>query len=62
VQEYSAYIIGHDGHITQRIDLLCADEADAHEQAKQLVNGQAVELWHLDRLIATFVPRSAALH
>ena len=55
--EYSAYIVGPDGHITQRVDLLCADEADACEQATQLVNGHTVELWQLDRWITTFVPR-----
>jgi hypothetical protein len=57
MQEYSAYIIGPDGRITQRIDLLCADEADAHQRASDLVGGHTVELWQLDRWIATFVPR-----
>jgi hypothetical protein len=31
LQEYSAYIIGPKGHVTRRIDLLCADDADAHQ-------------------------------
>jgi hypothetical protein len=57
MHEYSAYVVGHDGHITQRIDLLCADEADAYQRARELVNDHAVELWQLGRLIATFVPR-----
>jgi hypothetical protein len=56
VHEYSAYIIGDDGHITGRIDLLCADEADAYRRAEQLVDGHTVELWRHDRLLATFVP------
>jgi len=52
--EYRAYIIGPDGHIQQRIELLCADDDSAKEQAKQFVDGHDVELWQLDRRIAEF--------
>jgi hypothetical protein len=58
-QDYEAYIIGPDGHITTRIDLHCADEERAKESAQQLVGGQAVELWQQERKIATFAPRFA---
>jgi hypothetical protein len=51
---YRAYLIGPDGHIQYRVDLLCADDDAAKEQAKQLVDGHDVELWQLDRQIATF--------
>ena len=54
MQEYRAYIIGPDGHIQERIDLLCADDNAAKERAQQLLNGHEVELWQLDRQIATF--------
>ena len=54
MQEYRAYVIGPDGHIQQRIDLLCADDDAAKERARQLVNGYDLELWQLDRMIATF--------
>jgi len=54
MQEYRAYIIGPDGHIQERIDLLCADDDAAKERAEQLLNGHEVELWQLDRQIATF--------
>ena len=54
MQEYRAYIIGPDGHIQERIDLLCADDDAAKERAQQLLNGHEVELWQLDRQIATF--------
>jgi len=54
MQEYRAYIIGPDGHIQERIDLLCADDNAAKERAQQLLNGHKVELWQLDRQIATF--------
>ena len=54
MQEYSAYIIGPDGHIQQRIDLRCADENAAKEQACKLANGKDVEVWQRDRQIAIF--------
>jgi hypothetical protein len=54
MQEYRAYLIGPDGHIQQRIDLFCADDDAAKERARQLVNGHDLELWQLDRMIATF--------
>jgi hypothetical protein len=54
VKEYHVYIIDADGHILQRCDLFCADDGAAKEQAKQLVDGHDVELWQLDRQIATF--------
>jgi hypothetical protein len=54
MQEYYAYVIGPDGHIIQRIDLICANDEAARERAKQLVDGHNVELWRLDRKVATF--------
>ncbi len=45
MQDYRAYIIGPDGHIKRRVDLICKDESAAQEQAKQLVDGHDVELW-----------------
>ena len=54
MKEYRAYLIGPDGHIQQRIDILCADDNAARERAKQLVDGHDVELWQLDRQMATF--------
>jgi hypothetical protein len=57
MQEYSACIIGQDGHIQQRIDLLCADDNAAKEQARKLANGHDVELWQRDRQIATFTSK-----
>jgi hypothetical protein len=56
MQQYIARLIGCDGQIVRRIDLLCADEADAHQQTRQLVEVDVVELWQQDRLVATFVP------
>jgi hypothetical protein len=54
MQDYRAFVLGPDGHVTSRVDLWCTDEADAKERAKQLVDGHDVELWHRDHKIATF--------
>src|SRR4051794_27466177 len=43
--EYRAYVIGADGHMALRVDLVVPDETTARKRAKQLVNGHAVELW-----------------
>lgn len=49
--EYRAHRIGHDGHIISVTLLVCADDTDAIDQADQLANEFAVELWQRDRLI-----------
>jgi len=56
MREYQAYVIGEDGHIQQRIDLVCVDDDAAKERAETLVDDLAIELWELDRKIATFEP------
>ena len=53
MQDYRAYIMGPDGHVQNRVDLQCDDDAEALKLAKQLVDGQDVELWQLDRKIET---------
>ena len=55
--DYRAYFIGPDGRIQSRIELICIDDDDALAHAKQLVDGHDVELWELDRKIATFAKR-----
>lgn len=54
MNEYRAYLMGPDGHIQNRVDLVCEHDEAAKEQAKQLVDGHDVELWQFDRKIATF--------
>jgi len=51
---YRVYLLGHDGHIANAIELDCADDPAAMESAKQLVGEHPGELWQLDRLIASF--------
>jgi hypothetical protein len=54
MEEYRVYIIGPDGHVIQRIDLVCADDDAAKERARQLLNGNDIELWQFGRHVAEF--------
>ena len=54
MQEYQAYVIGQDGRIELRVDLVCSDDDAARQRAKQLVNGRDVELWQGVNRIETF--------
>ena len=54
MQDYRAYFVGPDGHVQNRVDLRCADDAEAIRLAKQLFDGRDMELWQLDRQIRTF--------
>jgi hypothetical protein len=53
---YYAYFVGDDGHITNRVTILAANDEEAKERAKQLVDGRPVELWQEGRKIAIFEP------
>ena len=52
--QYRAYLLGVDGHIVHRVDLVCETEDEARERAKELVDGYDVELWLGATRIATF--------
>ncbi|MCK1280126.1 hypothetical protein IVB46_33390 [Bradyrhizobium sp. 61] len=54
MQEYRAYLMGLDGHIELRIQLICEDETEAKKRAKVLADGYDVELWLQDRKVAEF--------
>jgi len=56
VQEYRAYIVDQKGHITSRIDLLCENVEEARQRAKQLVDGDAIELWQGNQKIERLEP------
>ena len=49
MQEYRAYLIGPDGHINQRTDMIYADDEAAEERAKQLMHCYDVELLKMCR-------------
>jgi len=54
--DYRAYLIGPDGCIHGRVELICIDD-DVLDHAMQLVDGHDVEFWQLDRKIAMFAKR-----
>jgi len=43
--EYRAYLIGRDGHILNRVDMLCDDDEAAKERSQLLVKSHTIELW-----------------
>ena len=49
MNEYRAYIIGRDGHFASCRAFRSADDAEAVTFARQLVDGQDVELWSGER-------------
>jgi hypothetical protein len=51
VAEYRAYTVGRDGNFIGFDSLVCADDAEAIEKAKRLVDGHDVELWNGPRLV-----------
>jgi hypothetical protein len=51
VNEYRAYVMGHDGHITAFRAFRCADDSEAVVWAKQLVDGHDIELWSGERFV-----------
>jgi hypothetical protein len=53
---YYAYVIGDDGHIVNRIAVLCDNDQEAERRAVQLVDGHVIELWQQARKVATFIP------
>lgn len=49
--EYRIYTVGLDGHFIGFEALLCADDAEAIDRARRLVDGCDLELWSGDRLV-----------
>jgi hypothetical protein len=54
---YYAYVVGDDGHIANRIEVICETDEEAIRCAKRLVDGHAIELWQEARQVATFTPK-----
>ena len=49
--DYRAYIVGDDGHFIGFEPLVCADDGEAIEKAKRLVEKYPVELWSGERFV-----------
>jgi hypothetical protein len=53
MQTYRIYFIDHGGHISRPAVIIeCTDDVEATEKGGQLVNGEDVEIWAGDRLVA----------
>jgi hypothetical protein len=50
--DYRAYTVGLDGHFVGHQPLVCADDAEATDKARRLVDGLDIELWCGTRLVA----------
>jgi hypothetical protein len=51
--DYRAFFL-RDGHVDHAVTFACQDDEAARRHASRLVVEQDVELWQLDRRIATF--------
>ena len=52
MSHYRAFQLDETGHVIGKIELSCANDDEAKEQAVQLSLGGDVEVWHLDRMVA----------
>ena len=51
MNEYRAYTLGDDDHITASRGFTCPGDSDAIVWAKQLMDGHDIELWSGDRFV-----------
>lgn len=56
MNEYRAYIVGPDGHFASYRAFRCADDSESVTRAKQLLDGQDVELCSGERFIVRLSP------
>jgi hypothetical protein len=54
VVHYQVHTVDKDGSSLNAIELDCPDDAAAVESAKQFIDGHDIQLWQLDRKVATF--------
>jgi hypothetical protein len=51
------YFLKPDGHIHSPPQIFaCANDADAEEQSRQLLEGNVIEVWQHTRLVAVLTP------
>jgi hypothetical protein len=56
--DYRAFTVGADGHFVGFEPMKCADDAEAIERAKRILNGQDIELWSGPRLVIRIIHKS----
>jgi hypothetical protein len=49
--EYRVYVVGHDEHFIGFKAFDCADDAEAIEKARRLIDGHDLELWNGPRFV-----------
>jgi hypothetical protein len=55
--DYRVYSLEPDGHIHSPPKIIvCADDADAEQQGRQLLEGNVIEVWQCKRQVAVFTP------
>jgi hypothetical protein len=52
---YRVYSLERDGHSPPQI-IACADDVDAEEQSRQLLEENVIEVWQNMRLVAVLTP------
>jgi PAS domain S-box-containing protein len=57
---YRVYVIGDDGYVLSRTDIVSVNDEAAQARAKQMVDGHDCELWDGARKIAAFEPEAIA--
>lgn len=58
VSVYRVYIVGQSGHvdsIPQYIE--CRDDAEAVQQARQIMDGHSIEIWEGTRIVKKLAPK-----
>ena len=58
MEEYRAYVVGFDGHFIGFEALVYADDAEAIEKAKRLVDRYDIELWSGARLVTRLAAKT----
>jgi hypothetical protein len=54
MQEYCAFRIDRSGKVIGRTELSCADDTEAKRRTEALRDGDEIQLWQRDRLVAVF--------
>jgi hypothetical protein len=49
--DYRTFTVGDDGHFVGSQALICADDDEAVEKARRLLDGRDIELWCGDRFV-----------
>jgi hypothetical protein len=58
--DYRLYFLDSRGHIGGVVELACADDDEASQQAEAHSDGRAMELWNRDRKVARFCANDAS--